>query len=161
MCEICVQLEDPDKLLNQSATKFRCISCHLTSSTRDQAYYVSLLCLPFLTFTHFIIYIQPLYRNDQPIETVFGTIMPTSIRANYPRMNTDSIAVLELRLSTIRPEGSPYFSVKNDLDPFFINSSEDRQFLYSEFRINVDPENPKSLAAHQNKLAAYVKMLSM
>jgi hypothetical protein len=86
--------------------------------------------------------------------------MPNSIRANYPRMNTSSIAVIEFRLASIGGEGSPFISVKNELGPFFRNISTGREFFQTEILININPDDPKSLERHQKLVATYIKLLA-
>jgi hypothetical protein len=160
MCGNCIKFNDPENLFEQPDVQFRCISCHLSPQTQKQPFYVSLRFLFLMNTRFYRVRVQPLYRNMQPIKTIFGDILPTSIRANYPRMNTEPIAVIELRLATIDPVGSPYISVKNDLGPFFKDPRSKQKFFASDFLINIDPEDPKALETHQNVLASYVRMLS-
>jgi hypothetical protein len=78
-------------------------------------------------------------------------------------MNTSSIAIIELRLESIDPDGSPFISVKNDLKPFFAKSKKiksNQKFYQTEFLINVNPDDQNTLEKHQNALASYVKYLS-
>jgi hypothetical protein len=78
-------------------------------------------------------------------------------------MNTNSIAIIELRLKSIDPEGSPFISVQNDLNPFFAKSKKikpNRKLYKTEILINVDPDDATTLEKHQNVLASYVKSLS-
>jgi len=107
---------------------------------------------------------QPFFKDNQAITSIKGYITATPIRANYPRMNTESIAIIELRLSTITANGSPFLSVTNDLSPYFTKphdtkQTDDRKVYQSVFLININTDSSKSLEAHQKKLGNYVKEL--
>jgi hypothetical protein len=83
-------------------------------------------------------------------------IMPPTIRANYPRINTESLAIVNIRLDTIPSAGDPFHAVVNQLAGYFTRPLENRELLHVDIPLNIDPDKSKSLDAHQKILQEFV-----
>jgi len=101
--------------------------------------------------------LQPLYRNGEPIKSVIGHIKPTTLRGNYAWQNTNSLAIVNIRLCTIPTQGDPYISVANTLAGWFTSISERRMLFTKEVVLDIDAANPRSLAKHQRVLKDIIK----
>jgi len=88
---------------------------------------------------------------------VFGLVKPTTLRGHYTRQNTGSIALINIRLSSITERGDPFKSVANTLSGWYTPESEGRELFELEIKLDVIPSDIKSLQKHQSILAKFVK----
>jgi hypothetical protein len=156
MCFDCVKYDDPQQLTREPDVTFKCIKCHTTAPSRGVAYHVRFFFFYFFLIGTKYWEIQPLYQGGEPIESITGRIGPATIRAKYPRMNTESLAVLELHLASICYEGLTSISVNNNLFNYYKNPSNGHELIRFKHAIDVNPEDPKSIKNHQKTLSAFV-----
>jgi hypothetical protein len=71
-------------------------------------------------------------------------------------MNSDSIAVINLRLSIIPSKGDPFISVINTLSAFFHGETVGQLYGF-DLAFNIDANDPKSLEKHQQALQTFIK----
>jgi len=69
-------------------------------------------------------------------------------------MNTQKLAVINLRLASVPSEGDPFKIVSEYLLPYFGDN-----LIQYEVLMDIDPEKRRSILAHQRRLAEIVKDL--
>jgi hypothetical protein len=94
--------------------------------------------------------------HGEPIPDIFGLVKPTTLRGHYPRQNTSSIGLVNIRLSSIHPKNDPYPIVAHALAGWFTDESG---LFKHEVKLNVNPEDGSSLEKHHTSLRRFVNLL--
>lgn len=102
---------------------------------------------------------QPFWRGNNPVKTVVGMIQLPSIRGNLPRMNSQGLAVVNLRLSTIDKRGDPFQAVVNYLEAFFNPGAADGGLSTLNIDFSVDATNLTSIEQHRQIINRFVQQM--
>lgn len=80
-----------------------------------------------------------------------GFVSRSTIRGNYPRMNTQKLAIISLRLASFSSRGDLTTITLEYLWPYFGSD-----LMHFEVVIDINPKNKKSIISHQRTLAKIV-----
>jgi hypothetical protein len=102
---------------------------------------------------------QPFWRGNYPDKTVIGKIQTTSIRGNFPRMNSQGLAIVNLRLSTVDKRGDPFQAVVNYLEAFFSPSAADGGLSTLNLDFDINPTKIKSIETHHQIVNGFIQRM--
>lgn len=153
MCDRCLTFSGPSPAGNPLVS-FCCVHCHVTSQRRGGPYLVR-LCIYYFGYTEHPF--QPFLQDGKPVQSVIGLVAVPSIRGHFPRMNTQPLALVNLRLAGVDKCGDPFKSVINYLEGIFPSPS-DLKILDVEF--DIKPSSAKSLEAYQRVLRNFVTRMN-
>jgi len=74
-------------------------------------------------------------------------------------MNSQGLALVNLRLDSIDKRGDPFQAVANYLEAFFSPSAEDGGLSTLTVDFNIDPTNVDSIHEHQDIIKAFVQRM--
>jgi hypothetical protein len=87
----------------------------------------------------------------------FATLGPLALRGRYPRMDSSSLAIVNIRLTGVPSLSDPAALVHQYLAIYFDENPEALFYHLHEFEIT--PEDPNTLESHQTKLDNAVRAI--
>ena len=88
-----------------------------------------------------------------------GWIKAPTLHGNYTCQNTNSLVMVNIRLSNIPRRGDPFHSIANNVGGWFNDTSNGQELLECNITLDVNPEDSKSLETHQAILRGFVGKL--
>jgi hypothetical protein len=101
---------------------------------------------------------QPFWQGQNPVKTVAGKLKGLFIRGNFPRMNSQGLAILNFRLASIDKRGDPFVAVVNYLEAFFSPTGNNGLTAFT-IDFNIDATNIHTLEKHETAVNSIVQQL--
>jgi hypothetical protein len=136
-------LRDP-----KADAKFTCPICFMQRHPPGK-YIVCNRVLP--KFPILLILSQALVHNG---DEYAGQIGPRTIRNFFPRMDTASLGIINLRFKAIAKSGDPFVSISNSLKGWFPDGEDfdDHQLRSCNVAFNLNPSKLATFKAHWRKI---------
>lgn len=82
-----------------------------------------------------------------------------SIRANFPRMNSQGLAMINLCLASIDKRGDPFQAVVNYLEGYFNPEAADGGLSTLQVDFDLHPGDFEALESHRNIISGFVHQM--